>query len=139
MPRAAVTATAPRFVSLANVMPHKRHWRVSAMAYVYRLHTLDLLSEWQYRTLNVEMSKRGFRMEEPHAIRRESSQVLNKVFNALRKEGTGKADVARALNVYPEDLDELVFNLAMLPLAGGGTPTEASPKRTLRLVNGSGA
>lgn len=139
MPRAAVLSSAPKFATLSNIMGHKRRWRVSAVAYVYRLHALGVLSDWQYRTLNVEMSKRGYRTREPHGIRRESSQVLNKVFTALRKEGIGKADVARALNMYPEDLDALVFGLAMLPIAGTGTVVEATqlvaPK--LRLVNGN--
>jgi len=135
MPRAPMIASAPPFVSRAEIMSHKRHWRVSAMAYVYRLHKLGLLSEWHYRSLNVDMSKRGDRTNEPHPIARETSQVLNKVFTALRKEGVGKGDVANALHIYPADLDALVFGLAMLPVAGNGEGSSAAsavPK--LRLV-----
>jgi Zn-dependent peptidase ImmA (M78 family)/DNA-binding XRE family transcriptional regulator len=137
MPSAAATASAPRFVTLAEVKARKRRWRVSAMAYVYRLHQLGLLSDWQYRTLNVEMSKRGYRTKEPNGIPRETSQVLNKVFNALRREGVGKGDIANALAIYPPDLDALVFGLAMLPMSGEGHGGQAenAPARP-RLVKG---
>lgn len=135
MPAAAVRASAPRFVTLSEVMTHKRHWRVSAMAYVYRLHKLGL-SEWHYRSLNIDMSKRGYRTREPHPISRETSQVLNKVFKALRKEGVGKVDIANALHIYPPDLDALVFGLAMLPMAGDGESSGSKPSAAthLRLV-----
>lgn len=134
MPRAAMLASAPRFVTRSEVMTHKRRWRVSAMAFVYRLHKLKILSEWQYRTLTVDMSKRGERTREPHPIARETSQVLNKVFNALRKEGVGKSDVASALHLYAHDLDALVFGLALLPMAGDGSGSSNQPAPKLRLV-----
>ena len=140
MPRASVLASAPRFMTLPDVMAYKRRWRVSAMALVYRLHKLGLLSEWQYRSFNVEMSKRGYRTHEPHSIARETSQVLNKVFNALRKEGVGKDRIADALNIYPRDLDALVFGLAMLPVSGNGEshgPSGRGP--TLRVVGDDAA
>jgi Zn-dependent peptidase ImmA (M78 family) len=133
MPRAAILASAPRFVTRAEIMRHKRRWRVSGIAFVYRLHKLKLLSPWHYRTLTVEMSKRGERTKEPYPIARETSQVLNKVFNALRKEGTGKAHIADALHLYQHDLDAMVFGLAMLPVAGEGTGGEQRGSH-LRLV-----
>jgi hypothetical protein len=87
--------------------------------------------------LFVEISRRGYRTNEPNPIRPETSQILNKVFTGLRREGVGKTDIARELHVHPQDLDALVFGLAMLPVAGGSTgqatstPT-AQPR--LRLV-----
>lgn len=137
MPRAAMLASAPRFVTLNEITKHKRRWRVSAMAFVYRLNRLGLLSDWHYRTLNVEMSKRGYRTKEPHSIAHETSQVLNKVFNALRKEGIGKTQIADALHIFPDDLDALVFGLALLPVAGEGKgrPVSTESRPALRLVN----
>ena len=137
MPEKAVAASAPRFATLSEVERRKRQWRVSAMAYVYRLHKLNLVSEWHYRTLNVEMSKRGYRTKEPHGIHHETSQVLNKVFAAMRKEGVSKSDIAQALNIYLPDLEALVFGLAMLPVVGEGNggSTSTEPPR-LKLVKG---
>jgi hypothetical protein len=73
------------------------------------------------------MSKRGYRSNEPKGITRETSQVLTKVFATLRKEGISKVDVAEALDVYPQDLDALVFGLALLPVSSGA---EAPKGRT---------
>ena len=139
MPRATISSSAPRFVTLPEVMSHKRHWQVSAMAYVYRLHKLELLSEWQYRTLNIEMSKRGYRTCEPKPrIQPETSQVLTKVFNALRKERLSNAYIASELDLCPADLAGLVFGLTMVPVTGqgqGGQQPQEAPK-PFRLVQG---
>ena len=42
-----------------------------------------------------------------------------KVFSALRKEGTSRSDVAAALHLYPQDLNALVFGLASLSTVDG--------------------
>ncbi len=141
MPRAGVVASAPRFASLKELYRHKQHWRTSLAAYVYRLHVLGLITEWQYRTLNVEISKRGYRTREPHGVGRETSQVLNKVFSALRTEGIGKADVAAALRIESADLDELVFGLAIVPVTGKAQKRQQGHSRrpALRLVDGGAA
>lgn len=140
MPAASILSSAPRFPSLPQLVEAKKPWKVSVSALAYRLHALKALSDWHYRTIYVEMSKRGYRMKEPRPIQPETSQILNKVFATLRKEGVSKADIARALAVYPKDLDALVFGLAMLPVAGGESggrrPTDPMPPRRteLRLV-----
>lgn len=103
---------------------------------VYRLRTLELISKWQYRSLNVELSTRGYRTQEPNSIQRETSQVLNKVFTGLRKEGIGRVQIGEALNIHPEDLDGLVFGLAMLPLEGAGAGGAEATPPSLRLVHG---
>ena len=129
-------ATAPRFPTTQSLIAPKRRWRVSLAAYIYRLHKLGALSDWRYRSLNVEISKRG-RAVEPHGLQhRETSQVLNKVFKALRKSGTTKANVARALHIKPRDLDAIVFGLAMLPVDGSGSAGMRAPSNppTLRLI-----
>jgi Zn-dependent peptidase ImmA (M78 family)/transcriptional regulator with XRE-family HTH domain len=138
MPAAGVLATAPRAPSIGDLIRAKRPWRVSVSALAYRLHQLHALSDWHYRRLVVEISQRRYRTDEPQPIQRETSQILNKVFTTLRKEGTTKADVARELDIYPADLDRLVFNLAMLPVDAQdiGAPRVASNsgERNLRLV-----
>ena len=68
-------------------------FRSSLAAMTYRLHKLDLLSEWHYRKLYIEISSRGFRKSEPDGGPREISQVLQKVFRIYRFG-------AQALSVY---------------------------------------
>jgi Zn-dependent peptidase ImmA (M78 family)/DNA-binding XRE family transcriptional regulator len=137
MPAASLVSLAPRSPSVQHLVQIKRPWKVSIAALTHRLHTLNLLTDWQYRTLFVEISNRGYRTKEPSPIHPETSQILNKVFKTLRKEGITKADIARELHVHPPDLDALVFGLAMLPVDGGSTgqasrSSEAQPR--LRLV-----
>ena len=103
---------------IVHLMQLKKIWGVSLAPMTYRLHKLDLLSEWHYRKLYIEISSRGFRKEEPDGGPREISQVLQKVFAALRKEGVSKEEIAEALRVHPKDIDELVFGLALTSLNG---------------------
>lgn len=139
MPAAGLLPTAPRFPSLSGLIAAKRLWKVSLAALAYRLNALTVLTDWHYRQLCIEMSQRGYRTQEPASIRRETSQVLNKVFAALRKEGVGKAAIANALCIHPRELDAFVFDLAIVPVDSRSTqfatpsdiPTEF-PK--LRLV-----
>jgi len=137
MPRSSVLAAAPAVLGLERCMRLKRIWQVSVTAMVSRLHHLSLISEWQYRSLFIEMGQRGYRTTEPESIARETSQVLGKVFSALRAEGVGHREVAAALRIYPTDLDSLVFGLVVLELRGGGaamSPGDGSSRARLRLV-----
>jgi Zn-dependent peptidase ImmA (M78 family)/DNA-binding XRE family transcriptional regulator len=120
MPAASVRAHAPRFATIDQLIRLKKIWGVSLAAITYRLHKLGLLSEWHYRKLYIEISSRGYRRAEPEGGPREVSQVLPKVFTALRDEGVTKHEVAAALNVHAEDIDELVFGLALTGLDGPG-------------------
>ncbi len=131
MPARSVLASAPRHPTLQQLIQMKLPWKVSVAALTHRLHTLKVLTDWQYRTMFMEISKKGYRTTEPEPIQRETSQILNKVFMAIRKEGVTKAELARQLHVYPEDLDALVFGLAMLPMGGGGAggPAPSRPKQ----------
>jgi Zn-dependent peptidase ImmA (M78 family)/DNA-binding XRE family transcriptional regulator len=118
MPRSDVLAVAPRFPGLADLDEAKSRWRVSTAALNYRMHKMELLSDWHYRELCIELARRG-RAREVNPIQRESSQLLHKAFAALRAEGVRRGDIASALSLYPTDLDSLVFGLVMSALDGG--------------------
>lgn len=135
MPRRSVLANAPRNATLPSLIAHKKYWTVSAAALNYRLHALELTSAWTYRTLCIQLSEIG-RNHEPEGAPFESSQVLSKVFAALRDEGVSKFDVAKAINVTPEEIDELTFGLMINALQGGKSYNGTSqPSRAeLRLV-----
>ncbi len=101
-------------LSLDQVLQIKASWQVSAVALVYRLHSLRLLADWHYRTLMVELSKRGYRRGEPHGVIREQSQLLASVLRMMREEGVTLADIASDLGVFEDDLADMVFGLAMV-------------------------
>ncbi|MFF1491492.1 ImmA/IrrE family metallo-endopeptidase [Streptomyces sp. NPDC058304] len=120
MPAADVLAYAPRNPSTNWILQAKRRWKVAAMALAHRLHELNLTTEWQYRTHCVELGRLGYRKAEPQsALVREASQVLGKVFTALRAEGTPPSDVARDLQLRPADLNDLIFGLVVTAQDGG--------------------
>lgn len=135
MPAESLLASIPRVPTLQDLIKLKKRWKVSVAALTHRLYELKWLTPWQYRTFYVEISDRGYRADEPQPMQRETSQILNRVFTALRREGITKTDIAAALHIYQPDLDALVFGLAMLPVEGNGTPTkQPSAHPPLRLV-----
>lgn len=120
MPRGSVLAEAPRAARLPHIVQSKRRWGVSAAALAYRMHDLGLLTDWQYRSLYIEMSEKGYRRSEPNEMPRESSQVIPKVFDALSRDGVKRSDVADLLGIPMEEIEKVVFGLVLTPLTGGG-------------------
>ena len=71
---------APRLITVSTVLRAKARWRVSAMALAYRLRTLRLLSEWQYKSMCIELGRRGYRTGEPDGIERKVRYVVQDTF-----------------------------------------------------------
>jgi Zn-dependent peptidase ImmA (M78 family) len=127
--------------SLPILIQAKRRWGVSAVAYIYRLRELKLLTEWQYRLLFTEASKRGYRTTEPNPMpERERSTILAQVFAALEAGGTKLTSVATTLGWSRPHLDELIFGLgaAMLPVEGKATTQSPRKRDHLKLVGSGG-
>lgn len=133
MPRSSVIAHVPRFPSLTTILNLKKIWKTSVAALTYRLHALNILSDWEYRMLYIQISKKRFRTQEPNPEPRETSQVLPKIFAALREDGLTRSSVARALCIPQSELESLMFGLTMAGIEGGrkGTPSRSR----LTLVN----
>lgn len=137
MPRDSVLAEAPRGGQLSQLVKAKRRWGVSVIALAYRMHALGLLSDWQYRASLIEVGEKGYRREEPNPTpQRETSQVLAKVFDDLRRSGLTKADVAADLRIPVEELNKIVFGLVLTPVDGNGNMNadQARGRPDLRLV-----
>ena len=111
MPSSDIIARTPRRISVDGIIKAKLRWRVSAMALAHRLHALDRISDWQYRAICIELSQRGYRSAEPEGIERETSVVLQRVFEQLWKEKITKKEVATELNIPLDELECLVFDL----------------------------
>ena len=119
MPRGTVFAKAPRFPTYANLAKLKRTWGVSVAALAYRLHSLSLVSDWHFRGLYIEISKRG-KSYEPQPIPRESSVVLKAIFASLYDDGINRGRIAEELTIPTEELEQLLFGLTMTGINGGG-------------------
>jgi Zn-dependent peptidase ImmA (M78 family) len=97
---------------LDRILEAKVYWGVSAMAMTYRLHDLGLLSDWQYRTAAVELTKRGYRAGEPGGITPERSQLLHKVFHSLGGYRMVQ-DIADTIGLRREDMLVYLRDLVM--------------------------
>ncbi len=111
MPAADVKAVIPYVSHLREMIAAKARWRVSLAALNYRLHKLQLTSDWKYRDFCIEMSTRGWNKDEPQPIEREVSVVWQKVLKALWAERTTQANIARDLGVPESEVNELIFGL----------------------------
>ena len=110
MPEKSVVAHSVRYPTLASIISLKSLWLVSAAALIRRLKDLELLSEWQYRILNIELSRHGYLKKEPKPIlKRETSKLLPMLFQALKEDGISKNDIAKELGYFVSDLNMLMF------------------------------
>jgi len=128
MPRGSVLASAPHNGRFDTLVKAKSRWNVSVANLAYRMHKLGMLTDWQYRSVFIELNRRGGRDQEPVApgkepLRQETSQVLEKVFRALREDKVTKASVARELRIPVQELNDSVFGLVLTPLQGGARRT----------------
>ena len=111
MPRDDVRSRMPRLINIEAVLVAKRRWRVSAMAMAYRLHALQLLSDWQYKSMCIELGRRGYRSGEPDGIEHDASAIWKKIFSQLWLERITKEDVAISLSLPLDELEGLVWGL----------------------------
>lgn len=130
MPKSEMLATASGCRTLSDVMRIKKRWNVSAMALVYRLHKVGVLTEWLYRSMCIELSSKGMRVREDDSADRETSLVLRKVFDALKMDNKGLRDIAKDLSLPVEELHKLVFGLTAVSLGADNTaPQQSAPRR----------
>jgi len=120
MPANDVKARVPRPVTIDVVLRAKTRWRVSAMAIAHRVNRLGLLSDWNYKSMCVELTRRGYRASEPGGIERETSIVWRKVLSELWSDRVTKAHIAQELCLPLDELEGLIWNL---------TSTAARPDR----------
>lgn len=136
MPRAGVLAHRPQFADLRTLIREKRRWGASLAAFVFRLHRLQLLSDWQYRRLFIEISSEGFRTNEPDPVEREMSLVWNKILASLRTKGVDHRRIAADLNWSTADLNEFLFGLGATFSRIDGGQQGGTSTGNLRLVKG---
>jgi Zn-dependent peptidase ImmA (M78 family)/DNA-binding XRE family transcriptional regulator len=113
MPRASVLAAGLRHGDVDRILAAKQIWNVAAMALTHRLHELDLLTDWGYRTACVQLGRLGYRRAEPRGIPRESSQLLGKVFGEVRAEGLKPSAIAADIGISGAELHGHVFGMTL--------------------------
>jgi len=137
MPKAEMLALASQCRSVVDVLRLKKRWNVSAMALVYRLNKVGVLTEWLYKSLCIELSSQGMRTREVDSAERETSLVFKKVFDAMKARGQGLRDIAVDLRLPVEELHRLLFGLTSVSLGITNPAAQTTPPRRghLRLVD----
>ncbi len=131
MPESAIRAAAPRLVTVSTLAGMKQRWKVSVAALAHRLHELGLLSDWHYKRINIELSRRG-RANEPAPIPRETSAVVRKTLLSLSEEGVRLRDIARELRLPLAELHALAFGLGVID---GDSRGDAHSRGELHVVD----
>ncbi|ROP37506.1 helix-turn-helix domain-containing protein [Saccharothrix texasensis] len=130
LPRAGVLAAVSRGPLTEQVVAHSATWHVDPVDLAHRLRELGLLTRPQHATVCAQLARRAAGM-----AHRETSQLLTKVFRALRAQGTTPHGVARELLLDVEELNGLVFGLVLTALPGEGGSAGAA-RANLTLVRG---
>lgn len=137
MPEGSIRTAAYHAPTVEYLIHLKKKWVVSAAALATRIKNLNLITDWQYRSLCIEMSQRGFMRNEPEESPREVSLILSKVFASLRSEGRAMT-IAKELDLEPVDLNNLTFGQSFALRSSGRcvSPSEApkTGRPELRLV-----
>ena len=131
MPATDVISTIPRCSSITKLIKVKRRWGVSLAALAYRLNKMRILSDWNYRTICIQISKHG-KKKEVNGLGREESEVWKKIFRTLWSERITKDHVATDLHIPLNELENLVFGLVISKPSDDETSSHGS--RTLKAV-----
>ncbi|KFG74458.1 helix-turn-helix domain-containing protein [Streptomyces mutabilis] len=108
MPASDIRQAISGGVDLAKLTELKRVWGVSMSALLRRAQTLNAVSEWQYRTVMIEMSALGYRTAEPVDVLPEQPQRLVALVNTLLTDRQMTLeDAAACAHLLPEDFQRL--------------------------------
>ncbi len=137
MPEGSIRPNVPRAPRVPHLLKAKSEWKVSAAALARRCNDLGILTDWQYQSVCIELSRLGYRKEaEPNGVEQEASQALPKALAILRQDGISASDIAEALGLFPDDLSSLMFGSVLVSVDGGTAMPSSpqTPKTKLRLV-----
>lgn len=135
MPQASIVAHRPRMPTLEALIQHKSHWNVSVAALAYRLHKEKYISDWNFKSLNIEMGRRGYRTKEPKPSPHEVSHVFEVVLKRLREKGMPLSFVANQLSIPAQEITQMISGIAKVAHDGNQEGNRAtSSAANLRVV-----
>jgi Zn-dependent peptidase ImmA (M78 family)/DNA-binding XRE family transcriptional regulator len=132
MPDVDVLTYVPDDPTKDQVLRACPRWRVSPLALTRRLRELRQVGDDVYRALCADLAK----LDGDSDQARESSQLLAKVFKALREQGMSPHELAAELMLSTQELNNIVFGLVVTALPGRSYALRTPGGRTahLRLV-----
>lgn len=132
MPEPSVRASNTEYWSIPALISKKKVWNVSASALAYRLHQLGLMSDWHFKSLNIELRRRGFKDQEPDGSAKEQSNIFEFVLERLREKGITLQFAANEMCIPLSELRGLIYGLAKVSIEGDIDPI-SSPKGRVHL------
>jgi len=134
MPEPSVQANRVRHWSINTLIQKKKIWNVSTSALAYRLHKLGYISEWSFKSTNIEMQRLGYKKQEPEPSPFEQSKVFEHILNSLREKGITLRFAANEICIPESELRGLLHGLAKISFEGFMTQQKSNGKPNLRLI-----
>ena len=131
MPQDDVAGRIRHITGVEELIRAKKRWGVSVAALTYRLNKMGIVSEWQNRTFNIEISRRGYRTSEPEGLEPECSTVWPRVLSSLWSERFTRDHIAAELHVPTHELESILFRL----VDGTSNTRPAERRKTIRLIS----
>lgn len=132
MPQSSIIAQVPSLPTIQNLIKLKHNWLVSLSAIVYRLKVLNLISEWQHRNLVIEINSKGYNINEPYSIQKESSQIFAKLFAFLNEEGITSSMIANEIGISNRDFQKLTTGIS--EIIGGNIGSKKQSNANLKRI-----
>ncbi|WP_199199743.1 ImmA/IrrE family metallo-endopeptidase [Amycolatopsis sp. CA-128772] len=119
MPRRQIRAElSSGALSVPRLLDLKARWKVSMWALLRRAHTLGIISDWQYRTLAVEMSSLGYRTSEPGTFDAETPTAVTSMISQQLEQGHEIPELASAAYLSQNEFVDLYLSCPVPPAAG---------------------
>jgi Zn-dependent peptidase ImmA (M78 family)/DNA-binding XRE family transcriptional regulator len=135
MPENSILPFKGRLLSLGDIIKLKKNWIVSAMALIVHMKNLGIISDWHYRMILIEASKRGLRSSEIDGIKHEKSGLIPVMLNELKtNHGTDLRALAKELLIPLEELTNLFFMIGVIEGNSKHPHNSTERKASLRLV-----
>ncbi|WP_327007558.1 ImmA/IrrE family metallo-endopeptidase [Dactylosporangium sp. NBC_01737] len=97
-------------LDLARLQELKQRWGVSMAALLRRAATLNVVTDWQYRNIMVEMSALGYRTQEPSDLVRETPERVHALVADLRAQRHDVEALAEAAGLLPDEFVQLYLS-----------------------------
>ncbi len=132
MPRDTVLPLSGRYHTIQDILQLKKNWKVSAMALIVQMKNVNVLSEWQYKSLIIAASKMGLRTKEIDGIPREKSKLIQSIIQSLKNKGVKTKDIANELNLPHDEVTSLLFMFGVI--SGVNIKPSTLSRANLKLV-----
>lgn len=136
MPKSTMLKHTPKGFSLRDAVELKQPWRVSVAAFVFRSHDIGLLTDWQYHNLYKQLSKAGWRVNEPNPMAPEHSEVNKQLITLLSKRPQKLSGIADETALPLELCYQLLTGTTAQVVVGGKKTARKSrdQKRDLEVI-----